>query len=58
MRLNNEKVPKGASIEDEMLSDGLSVHCLIARNARITIVALGVLSLPLFALLLIALAGR
>ena len=41
--------------EDEMLSDSLVVHRLTSRNARIAIVALGVLSFPPFALLMIIL---
>jgi hypothetical protein len=50
-----ERISRDPSIEDEMLSEGLMVHRLISRNARIAILALGALSFPPFALLLIAL---
>jgi hypothetical protein len=58
MQLNTERNARRRSVEDELLSDGLMVHRLILQNARIVIVALGVLSLPPFALLLIVLIDR
>jgi hypothetical protein len=50
-----ERISRDPSIGDELLSEGLTVHRVISRNARIAIVALGALSLPPFAILLIGL---
>ena len=55
MRVNTEKSSKHASIEDQMLAEGLTIHRLVSRNARVAIVTLGALSFPPFALFLLAL---